>query len=105
MTECNIEVQPGVCKLRTKIKAVTNDEWKVVFEVESDCPSVRKMASSLGPIDPMQNVGVKLSESDIYRKADESIAHTACPVPCAFLKAIEVASDMGLKRDVTIEIK
>jgi hypothetical protein len=105
MSECNIDVQPGVCRLRTKIKAVTNDEWKVVFEVESECPNVRKMASSLGPLDPMQNVGVKLSESDIYKKADETIVHTACPVPCAFLKAIEVASDMGLKRDVTIEIK
>lgn len=105
MSECNIDIQPGVCKLRTKIKAVTNDEWKVIFEVESDCPNVRKLASSLGPLDPMQNVGVKFTESDIYKMADDAIAHTACPVPCAFLKAIEVASDMGLKRDVIIEIR
>ena len=42
---------------------------------------------------------------EYYRGADDTIKHTACPVPCAMIKAIEVASDMGLKRDVLIEIK
>lgn len=105
MGECNIDVQPGVCKLRTKIKATLNEEMMVVFDVESDCPDVMKLAAALGSVDPMQNICVKFSESDVYRKADEVINHTACPIPCAFVKAIEVASDLGLKQDVIIEIK
>jgi hypothetical protein len=105
MGECNIDVQPGVCKLKTKIKAVMNEDMRVVFEVESDCPNIMKLAKALDSVDPMQNLFVKISESDVYRKADEVIPHTACPLPCAFMKAIEVAADMGLKQDVIIEIK
>lgn len=105
MSECNIDVQPGVCRLRTRIKATMNEDMKVIFDVESDCADIMKLADSLGPLDPLKNVCVKFSESDIYRKADDIITHTACPVPCAFVKAIEVASDLGLKRDVIIEIK
>ena len=105
MGECNIDVHPGVCKLKTNIKATLNDEWQVVFDVESDCPNVMKLAEMLGPMDPMKNICVKFSESDVYRGADDTIKHTACPVPCAMIKAIEVASDMGLKRDVLIAIK
>ena len=105
MGECNIDIQPGVCKLRTKIKAVMNEDMKVVFDVESDCAEIMKLAEVLGPLDPFRNICVKFSESDVYRAADDIINHTACPVPCAFIKAIEVASDMGLKGDVIIEIK
>lgn len=105
MSECNIDVQPGVCRLKTIIKATTNDEWKVIFEIESDCPNVCKLAAKLGPLDPMKNINVKFSESDVYRAADETLPHTACPVPCALVKAIEVASDLGIKRDVIIEIR
>ncbi len=105
MSECNIDIRPGVCKLRTKIKATMNDEMKVVFDVESDCADVMRLAETLGSVDPFQNICVKFSESDVYRAADNTLNHTACPVPCAFIKAIEVASDMGLKGDVIIEIK
>ncbi len=105
MSECNIDVQPGVCRLRTKIKATINDEWKVVFVIESECQSVRKLADILGPLDPMKNVNVRFSDSDIYKAADETIPHTACPVPCALAKALEVAADLGIKRDVIIEIR
>lgn len=106
MSECNVDVQPGVCRLKTKIKAITNDEWKVVFEIESECPSVCKLAALLEePLDPMKNINVKISESDVYKAADDTILHTACPVPCALIKAIEVASDLGIKRDVIIEIR
>ncbi|MGI5964269.1 MAG: DUF6951 family protein [Candidatus Methanomethylophilaceae archaeon] len=105
MGECNIRVLPGVCKLDTTIKATVTDDWKVVFQVESDCPSVMKLAEALGEMDPMKNLDTKIGETEVYLKANDTIAHTACPVPCAMIKAIEVASDMGLKRDVVIEIR
>ncbi|MGI6471720.1 MAG: DUF6951 family protein [Candidatus Methanomethylophilaceae archaeon] len=105
MSECNIDIQPGVCKLKTKIKATMNDDMRVVFDVESDCADITRLAETLGSVDPFQNICVKFSESEVYRAADDIINHTACPVPCAFMKAIEVASGMGLKADVIIEIK
>ncbi len=44
-------------------------------------------------------------ETDIYKWASETLPHAACPVPCAMIKAVEVASDMGVKRDVEIKIE
>ncbi len=105
MSECNIDVQPGVCRLKTKIKAIMNDDCKVVFEIESECSSVCKLAALLEPLDPMKNIVAKFSECDVYIAADDTIPHTSCPIPCALMKALEVASDLGLKRDVIIEIR
>ena len=47
--------------------------------------------------------GKKVSKSTIYKLANDAIPHTACPVPSAMVKALEVAGDLGLKRGVTIE--
>lgn len=105
MSECNIDVQPGACRLKTKIKATMNNDCKVVFEIESECSSVCKLAALLGPLDPIKNIDAKFLECDVYIAANETIPHTACPVPCALMKAVEVASDLGLKRDVIIEIR
>lgn len=105
MSECNIKVMPGPCKHETEIKATLTDEWKVVFEVTSKCSSVMRLAEALGEMDPMKNLSVKMGETEVYTKANDTIPHTACPVPCAMIKAIEVASDMGIKRDVIFEIR
>ena len=105
MSECNIDVQPGACRLKTKIKATMDDDCNVVFEIESECSSVCELAASLGPLDPIKNLVAKFSECDVYIAANDTIPHTACPIPCALMKALEVASDLGLKRDVIIEIR
>jgi hypothetical protein len=46
-----------------------------------------------------------MTKSEIYMLSSEAIPHTACPVPCGIIKAIEVAGGLGLKRDVTIKVE
>jgi hypothetical protein len=46
-----------------------------------------------------------MNETVIYKWASERLPHAACPVPCALVKAVEVAGDLGLKRAVKIEIE
>jgi len=46
-----------------------------------------------------------ICQTPFYKAADECLPHIACPVPCGFIKAMEVAAGLGLKRDVTFKIE
>ena len=106
MGACKVEVEPGPCKMTTVIVAKPSDDMmSVIFEVQSTCKFVQKMAAAIPSINPYDELNRNFSESEIYKAAAGNLSHLACPVPCAFIKAMEVASEMGLKRDVTLKIE
>jgi hypothetical protein len=103
--KCKVMVNPGVCGLKTTIVAEMDPEtMKVKFTVESDCAGIRKMAASLGDVDVYSEMGVGFTNSAVYKAANDSLGHLACPVPCAFVKAMEAAGGLGLKKNVSFEI-
>jgi hypothetical protein len=102
---CKVTVEPGVCKMKTTIVAKMDDDMNVAFEIHSDCKSVMKFAEKLQPVSPYSEVGNHFFDSEIYKNANGTIAHLACPVPCAVVKALEVAGGLGLKKNVTITIE
>lgn len=87
------------------INAEMNDDGLIVLKVESKCPYVMKLAEALGPIDFMAEMNGPINMSSVYSKAGTTLPHIACPLPCAMIKSLEVASGMGLKRDVTMKIE
>jgi len=106
MTDCKVTVEAGVCKMKTVIIAKANpDTGMIDLELQSDCPNVLKMSWSMPAICPYTEVEAAMIETEIYKKASECIPHAACPVPCGMIKAVEVAGDLGLKRDVIIKIE
>ncbi len=89
--------------MKTIITAWTNDIGLVELSIKSDCPNILKMSWKLEAISPYSEVESEFYKSEIYKLAqDTPIPHTACPVPSAMIKAVEVAGDLGLKRDVSI---
>ncbi|MBI4771144.1 MAG: hypothetical protein HY784_12220, partial [Chloroflexi bacterium] len=46
-----------------------------------------------------------MDESAVYQSAARHIRHTACPIPAAILKAIEVEVGIALPRDVHIQFQ
>ncbi len=103
MSKCKICVDAGVCKMRTLITATENDMGLIELDIKSDCPRILKMSWGLEPMSPYAEVEAEFHKSEIYRLANESVPHTACPVPAAMVKALEVAGELGLKRDCTIK--
>ena len=103
MTDCRVCVDAGVCKMRTLITAKDNGMGLIELDIKSDCPNILKMSWKLEPMSPYAEVEAEFSKSTIYKLANDTIPHTACPVPSAMVKALEVAGDLGLKRGVTIE--
>lgn len=99
-----VEVNPGVCGLKSVIHATADEEQTVVFTVETACPHIRAMADGLPEVDGYAEVFGTLGDGDIYKAAREHLPHPACPLPSAFVKAVEVACGLALPRDVTMLI-
>lgn len=102
MTDCRVCVDAGVCKMKTLITAKDNGAGMVDIQIKSDCPNVLKLSWKIEPMSPYSEVEAEFSKSEVYKIADATIPHTACPVPAGIIKALEVAGDLGLKRDATI---
>lgn len=100
--ECKVCVDGGVCKMKTLITAKDNGMGLIEIDIKSDCPNVLKMSWKLEPMSPYAEVEANFMESSVYKLAAEAIPHTACPVPAGIIKALEVAGDLGLKRDASI---
>jgi hypothetical protein len=103
---CKVTVEAGVCKMKTVITATSNpDTGSVDLDIQSDCANVLKMSWTLVSVCPYTEVEAAMCESETYKCASEALPHAACPVPCGIIKAIEVAGDLGLKRDVIIRVE
>ena len=103
MSSCKVCVDAGVCKMKTIITAKDNGMGMVDVTLESDCPNILRLSWVLTePLSPYGEVEAEFSESTVYKLCEGRIPHTACPVPSAIIKAIEVAGELGLKRDVSI---
>ena len=100
--ECTIEVDAGPCGMKTIIHAVQEEDMMVRLDIESDCHHILKMSWRIKPVNPYTEVESPIIETDIYKWASEVLPHAACPVPSALVRAVEVASDMGVKRDAAI---
>jgi len=100
--ECTVRVDAGTCKMKTVIHAVQQEDMMVRVDIESDCHHILRMSWKFRPINPYTEIEARISETDVYKWAAEVLPHAACPVPCSIIKAVEVASDMGIKRDVSI---
>ncbi len=100
--ECKVCVDGGVCKMKTLIIAKDNGMGLIQIDIKSDCPNVLKMSWKLEPMSPYAEVEASFMDSSVYKLAAEAIPHTACPVPAGIIKALEVAGDLGLKRDACI---
>ena len=106
MSDVKVTVDAGVCKFVTVIRAIGQDDFmSAKLIIESNCPNVKKLAAALDIVDAVEAVSSRIIDNAIMNKCSEFISHPACPVPCALIKACEVAADLGLKKDVTIKIE
>jgi len=100
-----VDVNPGVCGLRTHIECRVNEDYQAIVTVESECKQVQRFGESLDGITAFGEVGNPICETCVYRAASECRLHAACPVPAATIKGIEAAAGLALPADVTISLR
>ncbi len=100
-----VEVFAGVCGYSAIIDVTKVDDAHVQVVVTSACEEITDMNPDLARLQwkgKGHEVFKHMTESAVYRSAAQHIRHTACPIPAAILKAIEVEVGIALPKDVTI---
>jgi hypothetical protein len=101
----SLEVQAGACGYTAKITIHQVDEHHVRVEIDSLCDQITAMNRDLECLQwkgKGHEVFRPMNDSAVYRSASTHIRHTACPIPSAILKAIEVEVGAAVPKDVTI---
>ena len=104
-----VKIDPGICNFPVTIFAASNDGVHVDIELVTECESILQLAKlihKIMPIDAYQELGP--DESLILKEA-RSILVTkgcceACVVPAGVCKAIHVAANLALPRDISMKI-
>ncbi|MBI4975908.1 MAG: hypothetical protein HZC28_00405 [Spirochaetes bacterium] len=100
----NVAVDPGICGLPSVIHAESSDMQTVHVTIDSECPSIKALEAELSAVEGYGVTFAKFSASAVYQAADKHFKHAACPVPAAIVKAVEVACNLALPKDVTFTI-
>ena len=97
------EIFSGICGFNTTVEAQSNGSGCDIG-IESECPSIQKLAAGLTHMDPFQEISFRGEGPMVFRLATQLCPHTACPVPVGIIKAIEIASGLALPADVHIKL-
>ena len=90
------DVNPGICGLKTIIKAESPDMMNTSVSIESECPAVMKLSEKIQTVDAMKAIFSPFGTSSVFTEAQAVLSHAACPVPTAILKAVEAACSLAL---------
>ncbi len=101
----NLEIDAGVCGMKTVVKAKSDDMQTARLDIRSDCPDIEKAAEELKEINGMQEAFGKIGNTVVYETARKYCKHAACPVPAAIIKAAEAACGLALPKDVAISME
>ena len=82
------------------------DKRHVLLKITRCCEHIARMKTRLEkkPLDVL-NVMSKISDSEIYKAADQCLPHTTCPVPSALSKLVEVEMGLAVPVDVSIRFE
>lgn len=100
-----VTVHAGVCGFVTTVTAKSEDGQAVAISFETTCPHAAKAAGELTSVDAYAEIFKKPADTTVYAVLSRHLVHTSCPLYSGFLKAIEVAANLALPRDVTMKIE
>lgn len=100
-----VTVDAGVCGFRSVIEVEKVGRDTVRVTIESECQHVMAMNPDLAELNWRRGVLGRMTESKVYQSASQHLKHTACSVPSAILKAIEVEVGIALPKDVVIHFE
>lgn len=100
-----VNVNPGICGLKTTIKFKSEDMQNVEIDMCTECPNIKPMEEELKEIDGYVECFSKICDTEVYKMANKYCRHNACPVPAAILKGIEAECGLALPKDAEIKIE
>lgn len=100
-----VEVDSGICGFSCVVEAKKTGRHQVSVKISgSDCEHIKRLSEKVKEMD-LKNLFKPITKNPVFVSAQQSGCHPSCPVPTAVLKTIEVAMEMALPKNVTMEFK
>lgn len=99
-----IQVDPGICGMRTTIQIESADAQTCSLTVDTPCEAIAAMAEEIRELDGLKAAFTPFAENPVYLAAGRHYKHAACPIPSAIIKAAEIACGLALPQDVSFEV-
>jgi len=97
-----VTVDPGICGFPCVIEVRKETPRAVSIKISgSDCNQIKLLAEQLDRM-TLQELFMPMNRNPAFALAQKSGCHLPCVVPVAVLKAVEVAMEMAIPRNVTI---
>jgi len=98
-------VQAGVCGFVTDITAASDDMQNVTLGVTSTCEKISALGAKLPVLDAYSEIGAGY-DGELYKAIRENIhgCCAGCAVQVGLFKAMQVAAQLALPRDIEITI-
>jgi len=94
--------EPGVCGFPCTVRAQKVGSRLVAVEIGSECKQIQKLATCVTEVS-LRELFMPFSRNPVYIAAEKSGCHSSCAIPLTVLKAIEVALEMALPREVKVK--
>ena len=95
-----VAVDPGACGFTCVIRTRSLDKQSVSIEISgSECRQIQRLNERLDQLS-LRELFMPLTKNPVYQAAQASGCHASCAIPCAVIKAVEVAMGMAVARQV-----
>jgi hypothetical protein len=107
--EAKSEIDAGICGFHTTLRAQSEDDQFVTFDVETDCEKISLLGErlkTLSTLDAFEEInpasGSRLMETV---RATLPGCCAGCAVPVGLFKAMQVAAGLALAKDISIQVR
>ena len=98
--ETCLAVDPGACGFTCVIRIRSLDKRSVSVVIDgSECKQIKSLGERLNQLS-LRELFMPLTQNPVYQAAQASGCHASCAIPCAVIKAVEVAMGMAVAREV-----
>ena len=99
----HMAVDSGICGFPCVIKASKITNQRVLVQIiGSECEHVKRFSEQLSEIE-MRDLFKPISRNPAFLCAERAGCHPSCPIPLAVVKAVEVAMELALPRNVCMK--
>lgn len=97
-----VELNPGVCGLKTIVEVTSEDLQMAKIKIDTDCANIKEMAKVLEEVDAFEACLSKVGDSEVFELARQYCKHPSCAIVSAILKGVEVACGLALPQEASI---
>jgi len=98
------KIHAGVCGFSTTVQVESEDLQTATIQIKTQCPNLKPLELEPIEVDGFVECFGKIGEGEIFELCRKYCKHAVCPVPTGIVKAVEVACELALPKEVSIEI-